>query len=43
MMIGTMFGVKNKLLLKYDACEREKKKPTKEFLKKCGKALKPWR
>lgn len=28
-----MFEVKNKLILEYDACKREKKKPTKEVLK----------
>lgn len=34
-----MFEVKNKLILEYDTCKREKKKPTKEVLKNREKAL----
>ena len=34
-----MFEVKKKLILEYDAWKKEKKKPTKEVLKKCEKAL----
>lgn len=31
--------MKKKLILEYDACKNKKQKPTKETLKKCGKAL----
>lgn len=34
-----MFEVKNKLILEYDTCKREKKKPTKEVLQDREKAL----